>query len=79
MTTLELFSGYCIDTSALIDLWRRNYPRDIFKSLWNEIEDLISYRRLVAPREVLKELEKQDDELLVWAKKNLEMFIDLDV
>ena len=76
---MELFPGYyyCIDTSALIDL-KKLYSRDIFPSLWGSIENLISQGRLIAPREVLKELEKKDDELLKWAKKHKRMFKDLD-
>lgn len=71
---------YCMDTSALIDL-KELYPRDIFPSLWKSIERLISERRLIAPREVLKELETyevKEDELLKWAKRHKGMFKDLD-
>lgn len=75
---LELFPGYCIDTNALIDLWRRFYPPDIFTSLWKKIENLISQGELIAPREVFSELEKQDDELFKWVKKHKKMFKDLD-
>ena len=78
MTTMELFPGYCIDTSALIDLWRRKYAPDVFRSLWEEIQKLISQGRLIAPQEVLEELKKQDDELLKWAKEHKGMFRDLD-
>ncbi len=69
--------AYCIDTSALIDLWRL-YPRDIFSGLWKNLERLVSQGNIVAPREVLKELEQKEDELLGWARKNRKMFIDLD-
>jgi len=69
--------AYCIDTSALIDLWRL-YPRDIFPGLWKHLERLVSERNLVAPHEVLKELEQKEDELLGGARNNRKMFIDLD-
>lgn len=75
---MELFPGYCIDTNALIDLWRRAYPPDIFPSLWRDLEKLISDGSLISPREVLNELEKKDDELLKWAKNHKKMFQDLD-
>ena len=78
MITVGLFPGYCIDTSALVDLWRTSYPPDVFRTLWHRIEDLISEGRLIAPREVSKELEKRDDELLKWARRNKKMFKDLD-
>jgi len=78
LTAGELFPGYCTDTNALIDLWRRKYAPDVFPSLWGKIEKLIFQGELIAPREVLNELEKQDDELLKWAKKHKKMFKDLD-
>ena len=73
----DLFPGYVIDTSALVDLWRRRYPRDVFPSLWQKIEEMISSGELVAPQEVLSELKRQDDELHEWAKKQ-NCFKDLD-
>ncbi len=68
--------AYCIDTSALIDLWK-HYPCDVFTGLWKNLERMVSEGDLIAPDEVLKELEQKDDELLVWAKGNKKMFIDL--
>ncbi len=70
--------AYCIDTSAVIDLWRRLYPRDVFPSLWENIEKLIQEEVIIAPKEVLKELEKEEDELYKWAKKYKDMFMNLD-
>jgi hypothetical protein len=73
----DLFPGYVIDTNALIDLWRRRYPRDVFPTLWQRIEGSIKSGELVAPQEVLNELQKQHDELYLWAKKQ-KCFKDLD-
>jgi hypothetical protein len=78
MSQRTFFPGYCIDTNALIDLWRRFYPSDIFPSLWKDLEDLILKDCLIAPHEVLNELEKWDDGLLKWAKNHKRMFKDLD-
>lgn len=74
----ELFGGYCIDTSSLIDLWRRAYPRDVFAGLWKNIENLVAQGRLIAPREVKRELAKRDDALLKWANSHRHMFKSLD-
>lgn len=77
---MRLFPGYCIDTSALVDLMKRFYPPDVFPSLWKDLEKLISQGNLIAPKQVLRELEKygdRDDPLLKWAKKNKSMFVDL--
>jgi hypothetical protein len=68
---------YCIDTSALIDLGRR-YPPKVFGALWREIERLINRSRLIAPREVLRELKRGDDEMYKWARKHDQMFVELD-
>jgi hypothetical protein len=68
---------YCIDTSALIDL-KRLYPMDVFPGLWREITALARSDRLIAPKEVLNEIKKKDDEVLKWAKKNKRIFKRLD-
>jgi hypothetical protein len=65
----DLFPGYVIDTGALIDLWRRRYPRDVFGGLWEKIDKMVEGGDLIAPQEVLVELGKQRDELAKWAKK----------
>ena len=78
MIQARIVEGFCIDTCALIDLWRRYYPPDVFPGLWADIERLISQRRLIAPREVLEELRGVDDEILEWARRFKMMFIALD-
>lgn len=73
----DLLPGYVIDTNALIDLWRRRYPRDVFPTLWQRLEELTSSGELIAPKEALSELHRQHDELYAWAKKQ-KCFKDLD-
>lgn len=75
---MKLFPGYvyCIDTSALMDLMER-YPRNVFQTLWKNIEVLVSQKRLIAPREVLREI-IWNTQLLDWAKNHKKMFRDLD-
>lgn len=72
----SLFQIYCIDTSSLI-LLKDVYPRDIFPSVWEKVENVIMKGYVIAPREVLRELEKQEDELLQWARR-LNFFRDPD-
>lgn len=57
-----------MDTSALIDLWRVQYPPDVFPSLWAKIESLVHNKEMASPKEVLRELASKDDELLRWVK-----------
>lgn len=76
MTQRTLFSGYCIDTSALIDL--KPYRQEFFPSLWADLERFVKQGLLIAPKEVLSELNRQDDEISRWANQNKWMFVDLD-
>ena len=68
----DLFTGkiYCFDTNVLIDLRRRKYPADIFDTLWKNIEDEVARGAIITPREVYRELEKNDDELFKWVKNH---------
>lgn len=70
--------SYCIDTSALIDGWVRWYPKDVFPLLWEKIEALIEEGEIVAPDEVLHELEQKEDSLAAWAAERKCMFRVLD-
>ncbi len=69
---------YSIDTSALLEGWRRNYPPDVFPALWSNLEKLIRSEDLIATEEVLLELQRKDDEVYQWARKQSEMFIPID-
>jgi len=68
---------YCIDASALIGL-KRTYPEDVFRSLWRELAALAEQGRLIAPREVLNEIERWEDDLSEWVKRHKKMFKPLD-
>lgn len=70
---------YCIDTSALIDL-ADLYPKDVFPTLWVNMEKLVRDGRLVAPHEVLEEFkayEGKKEEPRAWARAHAEMFKQL--
>lgn len=69
---------YSIDTSSIIHARRRVYPPDIFPSLWSRIEGLIQEQIPAATEEVLHELERQDDEIYQWARRQTAMFIPID-
>lgn len=69
---------FSIDTSAILDGWRRYYPPATFPGVWTKIDDLITAGQLRASVAVLKELEKRDDELLAWAKNRPTLFVEID-
>ena len=73
---IETKNYYVIDSCSLIEL-NRKYPIDIFPSVWQKIELLINKGFLVSPKEVLKEIEKGDDNLKDWAKKQTKFFKSL--
>lgn len=68
---------YCADTSFLVNV-QRTYPLGVFPGVWTRLSDLAGQGRLVAPREVLRELLVGDDEIAGWAKDRREMFRELD-
>ena len=67
----------CVDTSAFIDLNRR-FPRDIFETIWTNIEAMSQGGDLIAPEEVFNELQVKDDVIFKWAKDNRRSFLKLD-
>ena len=69
---------YCIDTSAILDGCVRYYPPDVFPALWKNLEAMIEAEELIAPEEVLREIEKKEDDLHKWAKAHGSMFYTLD-
>ncbi len=66
---------YIIDTSSLIEMKDR-YLKNIFPSVWRNMEGLYKQRRLIAPEEVKEEL--LDDELKNWIKDKKDMFVKPD-
>ncbi|MBN2483981.1 MAG: DUF4411 family protein [Candidatus Omnitrophica bacterium] len=68
---------YCIDSSALINIYRQ-HPADIYPKIWPNIEKLIQEERLISPLEVHDELVRYEDGLVDWVKDNKHMFIDVD-
>jgi hypothetical protein len=68
---------YCFDTSAFINGWGKYYPRDTFRSLWDQkINELIATDRIKAPEDVLLEIaRKADDRLHAWVRAHEHMFV----
>jgi len=69
---------YSVYTSALMDGWVRYYPKDVFPRIWDGMDELINEEILIASSEVLRELEKQEDELTAWALDRKHMFVPID-
>ncbi len=69
---------YSVDTSAILNNWHRYYPPDVFPALWSRLDELIEAGMLIATEEVLRELQRQSDEVYAWATKRKGMFQPLD-
>ena len=70
--------NYSVDTSSILDAWRRYYPPDIFPALWTNLDQLIASGSLRATDEVRIELERKVDEVLAWAAGRVGFFVELD-
>lgn len=68
-------SKYSIDTSAILDGWKRQYPPDVFPHVWTKLDELIDQGVLIATEEVLYELERKDDDVCQWARQRGMMFM----
>jgi predicted nucleic acid-binding protein len=66
---------FCVDTSAWLDGWRRNYPPDVFKTLWASIETLVDEGVIIASDEVYVEIAKKDDDLHDWIQARKAMLV----
>jgi len=77
MSQTCLHKGFCIDTSALIEM--TNYPQDIFSGLWLDLGLIADDGLLISPREVYVEIGKKwEEDLQKWVKTHSDMFVKLD-
>jgi hypothetical protein len=67
---------YCLDSSSVIHL--RNFPQTVLGPLWELLDTLIEEKRLLAPREVLREVAKMEDAGHAWARDHRSIFVDPD-
>ena len=78
--SVSLFTKYCVDTSALIDLSGRLLPATTFPDLFARLDAGFASDLLVSPREVRRELQNGSagDDLERWATENPAYFVDPD-
>ena len=63
---------YCLDTSAWIDGWLRDYPEDVFPSLWGKLDECAAQGTIKCSEEVYFEIGQKDDRLRDWLKARKE-------
>ena len=69
---------FCVDTSAWLDGWARDYPPDVFPSLWEKLAERVAGGVLKCSEEVYVELQKKDDGLHDWLKARKEVLVPID-
>ena len=69
---------YCIDSSAWLDGWVRDYPQDVFPTLWDKLAERVSDGVLKCSEEVYVELKKKDDGIYDWLKARKEVVVPID-
>ena len=69
---------YCVDTSAWLDGWVRDYPQDVFPSLWEKLSECVASGTLRCSEEVYVEIEKKEDGLHVWLKARKDVIVPID-
>lgn len=69
---------YCIDTSAWLDGWVRDYPMEVFPSMCDRLAEAIEAGMLKCSEEVYVEIGKKDDGLRDWLKERKQVLVPID-
>lgn len=69
---------FCLDTSAWLDGWVRDYPEEVFPSLWEKLAERIEGGQVRCSEEVYVELEKKDDGIHDWLKKHKQAVVPIN-
>ena len=67
-----------MDTSGWLDGWQRQYPPDVFPSMWTKLDAHVSSGNILSSEEVYIELKKKSDELHDWIQARKQMLVPLD-
>lgn len=63
---------FIFDSGPFIEL--KSYPKDVFVTLWGNLEHLIGRGKIISSSEVLREIGNYEDEIGAWAKANKIIF-----
>jgi hypothetical protein len=69
---------YCLDSSAWLDGWARDYPPAVFPSLWDKLSECVAAGTVRCSEEVYVELAKKDDGLHGWLKARKAVVVPID-
>jgi len=65
---------YCLDSSALINPWRKMWPPDLAPLYWEGLAGLAASQKALFTEEVREELAHKDDEIAAWAKSRIRVW-----
>ena len=68
---------FCLDSSVLIEGWNKYYSPRRVPDYWDILEDLGRREIVFSPIDVLREIEKVDDDLKTWCTKRKYMFREI--
>src|SRR5579862_9081200 len=68
---------YVVDTNIWVTLGR-DFPPDVFDTLWSTLDQMIEGETLRSPHVVLEELERGTDDLAVILKAKRGLFVPTD-
>ncbi len=71
-------TGYSFDTNAILTAWNETYRPANFEGFWRELEELISAGRAFVTEEVIRELDKKDDDACAWVRAQSQFSVELD-
>lgn len=71
--------AFSLDTSGILDAWVRNYPPDVFPAIWSDMHTAAQRGDILVIEEVVRELERKDDDVYRWVKKHESMIVSIDI
>ncbi len=79
---LSMEQLYCIDSSALIELWNPDnwqLPKDVSQLIWSHVDTLVAQQRIISSREVYDEIKDDlNDGFRQWMRVHRDIFLELD-
>ena len=59
---------YCLDSGVFINSWTKNFPNDLFPSVWNHLDKLCRDNLVFTTPEVAREVYEGGDDVSKWLK-----------
>lgn len=69
---------FSLDTSGILDAWVRNYPPDVFPTIWSNMDASARNSEIFVIEEVVRELERKDDDIHKWVRERDAMIVVID-